>query len=110
MPGSGAGRQRGSEVPAELFERLTGEYLLLSDRPLRTAAADEAHRPMQQCRQPVLEPDHVDEVEAQPHQPGCEPGEPEPPDAGDRTEPRDRRHTALVLSLIHISEPTRRTP
>src|SRR3954470_10827998 len=72
------------------------EDLLRGHRPLGAAAADEAHRPVQQRRDPVLEADEVDDVDEEPGQPGDEAGQLEPADLRDRGEPRDRRHVALV--------------
>src|SRR4029079_7709127 len=69
------------------------------DPPPATPAYHEAHAPVKQRGQPVLEPDEVDEVDGQPHQPGGEPAEPEPADAGNRAEARDRRYAALVVVL-----------
>src|SRR5450631_1993286 len=76
---------RGEPIP-ELVERLAGEDLLLGNGPLRTPTSHKAHGPVQQCGQPVLEPDEVDEVDDQPHQPGGQPAEAQGADAGDRAE------------------------
>jgi hypothetical protein len=45
--------------------------------------------------EPVLEPDQIDEVDGQPDQPGGEPAEPEPADAGNRAE----REIVAILPL-----------
>src|SRR5665647_404651 len=71
-------------------------YLLTGDGTFRAPAADEADRPVKQRGDALLEADQVEQVDYQPEQPGDEPGETEPADAGYGGKPRDRRHAPLV--------------
>src|SRR5450759_229126 len=71
-------------------------YLLTGDGTFGAPAADEADRPVQQRGDALFEADQVEQVDDQPEQPGDEPGETEPADAGYGGEPRDRRHAPLV--------------
>src|SRR5512145_1355546 len=80
----------------EPVQRRAGEDLLLGRGALGPAAADEAHEPVQQRRDAVLEAGDVHQVHRKPHEPGDEAGQPDLADHGHRPEPGDRGHAALV--------------
>ena len=77
-----------------------GEQRLAGDEPRAAAVGEEAERPAGHHDDPVREPDEIDDVDAQPEQPGGEaallPERAEPRDVGHAGEPADDRHVAVV--------------
>src|SRR4030095_10160779 len=82
-----------------LLERVTPEDLLGGDHALWTTAAEKGHSPVEERRDPVLEPGEPDDVHDQPEQPRAEAGALDPADHRERTEPRDGGHGPEVAVL-----------
>ena len=62
---------------AQPSHQRTGDDLLPRRRPLRAATEDEADGPMEHRREPVLEADEIHDVDAEPHEPREEAGDPD---------------------------------